>query len=290
MMRMSLSRRISRASWLAVSGLVVACLALGMLDALGVSFGVPSAVVWLHECCPGLGAAHGGAISPWYVAVIELAALGLVAFGAWNLLTRMARTRRFLTPLLSQEVSMPARLHTLLAELDLQDRTSLIRTSQPLACCYGYARPRVCLSAGLVQALSSRQLRAVLTHERHHMTHRHPLKTLLLDLLADTFFFLPILTELRDFCVVEMELAADRFAVHYVGRKPLAGALHRLLSGGAIWGWQDGIAVRALDVTQARIDHLLAGTGVRWRLSLPAVASTAVPLSLLCVLIMGGVG
>ena len=285
-----MKRKLSKGGLLALLALGVACLALGILEVLVVRSGTQGLEAWLSACCPGQGLPNQGVVLYWHVALIEVALVGWVSLGAWNMLVRLARTHTLLRTLLPHEVPLPHELHTLVAELGLQGRTTLIRSSQPMAFCYGYARPRVCLSSRLVQELSRRQLRAVLAHERHHTLHRHPLKTLLLDLIAHSLFFFPVLTELRDVCLAKMELAADHAAVRGVGRKPLAGALHRLLSGNAISEWQSGVALRPLNVTQARIDHLLAGTGARWQPSLEALASTSVSLSLLCLFLMGGVG
>lgn len=287
---MRVKKKLNKGGLIAVAALGVACVALGIWDILAVSTATHSPWTWLTACCPGLGLSIRESGSIWYVALIEVAVLGWVALSACSLLARVARTQRFLRTLLPYEIPLHPELHRLIAELGLQGRTTLIRSSQPLAFCYGYGRPRVCLSTGLVRALSPGQLRAVLTHERHHFANYHPFKTLLLDVLADSLFFFPVVSELRDACVAKLELAADQAALRGVGRKPLAGALHRLLSRNATHGWQSGVALRALDVTQARIDHLLAGTAATWRPSLEALAWTSVSLSLLCLLLMAGAG
>jgi Zn-dependent protease with chaperone function len=175
-------------------------------------------------------------------------------------------------------------------ELGLQGLVRVVDLPHPTAFCYGLLRPRICLSSALVLAMSPPQLRAILLHERLHLKRWHPLITLVLDTLADALFFLPLVGELRDQFEAKMELDADRAAIHGAGRKPLAGALHRLLTHPQPLIRQSGLILNSLSVTQARLDQLLEGKPLGWQPSLTGLASIAPAISLMCLLLMSTAG
>ncbi len=71
----------------------------------------------------------------------------------------------------------------------------------------------------------------MLEHERYHVCNLDPLKMLVLRTLSATLFFLPVLSSLRARYVTGCELAADRRAVLTCGRRPLVGALLKVVRG-----------------------------------------------------------
>jgi len=85
------------------------------------------------------------------------------------------------------------------------------------------------VSSGLLGSASQGELRAVLEHERYHVCNLDPLKLLLLRVLSGALFFLPVLSSLRARYLTGRELAADRRAVVTCGRRPLVGALLKVV-------------------------------------------------------------
>lgn len=83
----------------------------------------------------------------------------------------------------------------------------------PLALTIGWFKPRIFLSASLVNSLRLEELKTVLLHEAFHQKKRHPLKNLLLSFLADLLFFFPMTKKMKELFSLTQELRADFHAV-----------------------------------------------------------------------------
>jgi Zn-dependent protease with chaperone function len=93
------------------------------------------------------------------------------------------------------------------------------------AFCAGLLWPRVVVTAGMVASLAEEELDAVLVHEAEHARRRDPLRRLAGRAAADVLFWLPLVGWWSRRRLEDAELAADRAAIHRVGRTPLARAL-----------------------------------------------------------------
>lgn len=275
--------------WLILGGLGGICLVVSIQTAFNLVPYSPSHSLW-SLCCRLAESLPRHQTSTWIRASLVVAGIILLAFAYRKLALRIGRTRRLVSQFLENEASIPHSMHSSIEELGLRGLVRVVDLPHPTAFCYGLLRPRICVSTALVMAMSPAQLRAILLHERHHMLRWHPLKTLLLETLADTLFFLPLVGELCDQLRTQMELEADRAAIHGAGRKPLAGALHRLLTHPQPLILQSGLALNPLSATQARIDQLLDAKPHGWRPSLSNLASIAPAISLVCLLLMSTAG
>jgi Zn-dependent protease with chaperone function len=112
------------------------------------------------------------------------------------------------------QIKTSPEIESLISQFGLQpSQIILVQSPQPMAFCFGFLRPRICLSTGLLGLLSSSQLRAALLHEDYHCQHFDPLRILLLEALGTALFFLPIVQEWRSLYKIKLELAADAYAV-----------------------------------------------------------------------------
>src|SRR5207245_4239642 len=110
------------------------------------------------------------------------------------------------------------------------------------------------------------------------------LKVLIVRALPATFFFLPALGALRARYVAGRELAADRRAVHACGRKPLVGALLKVVRGPA-WSELDvAAAIGGPELLDLRIAQLESGREPR----VSVVSRTGIALSVLGALVFAG--
>lgn len=115
----------------------------------------------------------------------------------------------------------------------------------------GIRRPRAFISRGALDVLSDPEVDAVLLHEGHHVRRRDPLRRLLLRVLSDLLFFVPLLGWLTERFETLAEVDADRAAVRaQPSRQPLASALLVLSDPLAGAGVSDG-----------RVDDLLGLPG-----------------------------
>lgn len=153
--------------------------------------------------------------------------------------------------------------------------------------CVGWLRPTIVISSGFVQQLDLQQLRAVLTHERHHAERRDPLRLLVARTLCAIGYPIPFLRDLFASALLESELAADQAAVEAADRRALAGALRIALASPP--PPRIGVAFAAGDHSLTRA-ACLAGHVVRtrnWRRSRLAVSAVVVLASILASLIVG---
>lgn len=139
-----------------------------------------------------------------------LAMLAGATAGVRAVLRQARSTRSLLRACLSVGSSRSGVVESVDAQLQLRDRLDIVNLAEPIAFRYGYLRPRVLVSTGLIGLLPPPELEAVLLHEREHMRRLDPLKVAVGKLLASTGFFLPILGALYRRFLVEKELAADR--------------------------------------------------------------------------------
>ena len=192
-------------------------------------------------------------ISPLPVAfAIVVMTFALVSGGAAGL-TRLLRTRRLVTWLDCQPCAVPGRLAQVSQQLGVGERVVYLDQPVVAAFCFGVIQPRIAISAGMLARLDDDELLAVLTHERHHLLHRDPLRYLLLHSAAASAFMFPVSDVLRRRVETRMELAADRAAVALSSPAALAGALLTVLSQGEA---RMAGAV-GLSATESRIAHLL---------------------------------
>jgi Zn-dependent protease with chaperone function len=131
----------------------------------------------------------------------------------------------------SLALALPDELEQAAETAGLCGRVVLVNCPESFSFAYGALTPRVAVSRGLLNGVSTEELRAVLEHERYHVRNLDPLKVLVVRALPATFFFLPALRALRTRYVAARELAADRRAVQECGRKPLVGALMKVVRG-----------------------------------------------------------
>lgn len=152
----------------------------------------------------------------------------------------------------------------------------------PAAFCFGLIQPRVVLTSGLLERLTSDEQTAVVWHEAEHARVREPLRCLLGGFAVSTFFWIPALRDLLDRYLLAKELAADRVAMERTSRRALAGALHEVVGQPSPSG-----AIGVADVGGARIDRLLDPTAklpplfarARVAISVVAIAVLAVALA-----------
>lgn len=264
---------------LALFGFTVSC------TTLSASHGWMGGLVpfWVM-CCQTLGMSASGEVKSWMISLAWVAAMTLLLSGTGVFVRRVWKTYRFVSQFRSAAMAVPpARLAQLLADSGLSPFVTVLATEVPLAFCYGLLRPRICVSTGLAEALTDRELKAVLLHEDHHRRHHDPLRGLFAESWAAMFFFLPVAAELRDLFLTTTELEADRRAARMMGRPALAGALHKIISHPqAVRLAVPGIA--GLSATEARIAELLGDRPTALRLSARSLLTSSAIIMFVCML------
>ncbi|GAA2650621.1 M56 family metallopeptidase [Paractinoplanes durhamensis] len=147
--------------------------------------------------------------------------------------------------------------------------------SEPLAVAVPGRPGQVLLTTGMLKVLDADERRAVLAHERAHLTHRHHVAVLLASAAASVN---PLLRPARDAVTYLVERWADEEAATGLGNRDLvARAVARAALATADFktpapalGVHGGVIVRRVKAL-----HRPAPSEARWQLALPAAAVIA---------------
>lgn len=148
--------------------------------------------------------------------------------------------------------SIPGNVGTTADAAGVVDSLDVVDASRPFAFVYGWLRPRICVSTGMVARLTDREFEAVLYHERWHLLRRDPVRLFVVRTITAAFAFIPAIHRLAPQYRLATEIAADHYAVATMGsQRWLAGALMKLVSDE---GQTPGVAF--LGLAEARIAAL----------------------------------
>lgn len=150
--------------------------------------------------------------------------IGVIAF-----VIQVVKTRAYLKKYLSKRLTVPKSLKTAISSLDLSGKVDVVKDPNKFSFCYGIFKPRICLSTGLIKAITSEELKAVILHESYHIQNHDPLKIILSQTASLMFFFIPILREIQQYFALSKEVAADNIAIKYGDRESLISVLNKLL-------------------------------------------------------------
>lgn len=244
--------------------------------ALGLLILIPAPLIWLarifHSVCKHVPvlAVLGRTMPPRPLLILLLlvgtvVGVSLVAatrelIGAWRLSGELRRL----------EAPAPPAVAAAARRLGIESRLTYLAISTSVAFCYGFLRPRVAITAGLIHRLDDEEeLVAVLVHERHHMLRRDPLRYLVIRSLTSGLFMIPAAKVARIWIETQIELAADRAAMAVVSPGALATALLAALAVKSV----APVGTALLGTTEARIAHL-AGRPAGPRVPLMASLAT----------------
>jgi hypothetical protein len=190
-------------------------------------------------------------------AALFLAPVGAGALlGLWSLWSQLRSSRRLAERVRALTLALPPELEQAARRTGLVDRIRLLEADESFSFAYGALSPRVVVSRKLVEAASAAELDAVLEHERYHVINLDPLKVLLARALLRALFYLPALRALEDRYLAGRELAADARAIDRRGRRPLAGALLKVIRGPAWPELRSAPAIGGPEMLDARIAQL----------------------------------
>lgn len=219
-------------------------------------------------------------ITDWHIPALVALPICLLAYvtfsGAWDILAQWQRTQCMTAQLRQYRSTTSGRSwEQLLRKVELAGNVDLIEVDRPLAFCYGWLSPRVCISTGTLAIMDDIELEAILLHERFHLLRRDPLRNAVSQALARVFFFLPLIGALQRDFVVRKEIEADRYVLEAQKRElGLLGALSKMImcrtvrtaaTGASIGAVAGPVVAGSTECVDHRIDYLLKGT---W----PAVA------------------
>ena len=192
---------------------------LGILLAVGWGAGGPSLWIVLHAC------ASAWATAASLPAVLALAVgLSIWSLALWHGCRQALIGHRAIRLARRHAVAPPPAVLAASGRLGIR---RLLVTGLPgeLAFCAGLTRPTVVVSASLLRSLDPAPLDAVLAHEAAHARNRDPLRQIIAHAVARGLWMAPAARQVAEHERLRLELAADRQARDYAGRRALAEAL-----------------------------------------------------------------
>ncbi len=193
-------------------------------------------------------------------------------------------TRHYVQKLLMHKRDLSGNLLRVANQLALTACVDLVAAPQPFALCYGWLKPRVLVTTGLVEAMDEQELSSVLAHEKYHLTQYDPIKILIARTLRDAIIFFPVLKDLVENYLLLQEIAADQFALALgATRETLASALLKVFRSPA---W-DALGVGAYSSFGERVQHLAQPQRkFNWRISWARVVISVVAVIFLLLAVL----
>ncbi len=133
----------------------------------------------------------------------------------------------------------------------------LIEHEAHIAFTHGFLKPKIYMSRGLLRGLTADELKAVFVHELHHLREKDPLKFILINLIKDALFYIPLAPYLAERIRLKKECAADDAATKTVAPITLASAIVKAARQNNLAAMQASIAGEKSAV-EARIKRLLS--------------------------------
>jgi Zn-dependent protease with chaperone function len=96
----------------------------------------------------------------------------------------------------------------------------------------GLWRPRIVISTAVLAQCSDEEVKGILLHELHHCRKRDNMRLFILTLMAESFFYLPVIKPVLTYVHTWLELFADRFAIRQMGTSLHVGTVLLKLAGG----------------------------------------------------------
>lgn len=101
----------------------------------------------------------------------------------------------------------------------------VIKDHSLFALTYGFVRPRIVISTKMLACFDQEEITAVLLHEYAHLKRFDPLRSLIINIIKDSFPFVPILKKMHYFIHVWMEIDADQYAMRHMGSPYALGSV-----------------------------------------------------------------
>lgn len=152
------------------------------------------------------------------LALLALTLLVAVIFCAKTLFSLIKTQKKIASLLEYKSNTIPSKLMTILNKVGLhENHVEVIQKKSDHAFTYGVKSSKIMLSEGLIRKLTTKQLEAVVLHERYHLKNRHSLLLVLSEIFSSTLFFLPLIKEIHIKMKAVFENQADSFAKNIQG-------------------------------------------------------------------------
>lgn len=198
------------------------------------------------------------------VMLFAIAAVVFLLYIVFMFIVGFFRTKSFIRSATADIVKFSSKLSDITRSINLSGKVVEVQSNTSEVFCYGFFKPKICVSSRLVRGVSKNQLRAILLHEKNHLASRDPLKIFIVNTIRKCLLFLPGLRKLMNRFEIGLELSADEHATnHFKEVRSLGTALIKIAEDhnsqySDLSPQTQDTAVTFLGVTEARIDRLLS--------------------------------
>lgn len=199
---------------------------------------------------------------PFAFSFLILSAFGLMTFLSLvviKVVKLKESTQKYIkTNLKKRKKTISTKLRNAVRLIGAEDRIIEISDESPVIFSFGYVKPMICISSGLVRKLQRKELLAVLQHEKHHLDTYEPIKIFFVKAIAKLLFFLPGIKSLTEQYLVFSEITADQKATNnFQDKGPLARALYKYMKLNERVVLQKNLAISYFSPTTERINKLI---------------------------------
>ncbi|MCL4354820.1 M56 family metallopeptidase [Patescibacteria group bacterium] len=131
---------------------------------------------------------------------------------------------------LSKKITNNEILLPMLEELELTKKVSIVEDEKPFAFCLGLRHPSIYISTKTIKMMTNDELKAILLHEKYHLTKKDGLIMLIASLTKILFPFFPLISDFIQRYKLDREIKADNEVIINLGKEPLVSVLSKLLA------------------------------------------------------------
>jgi len=159
--------------------------------------------------------------------------------------------------LVAKKKNISSKLKKAVHSVDLENKIIEISDDKPVVFCYGFYKPKICISSKLVKELNKTELVTTLLHEKQHLLNKEPLKIFCVKTISKILFFIPILKTLTKEYLVFSEMTADGMATNnWQNKAPLAKVLYKIIKMKERSPLQQNLAISFFTTMDERINKL----------------------------------
>lgn len=180
---------------------------------------------------------------PFLFSILILISLTIVVFLLFvfvkTIRFKIATNRFIQLSLKNRKNNISSNLDKTIKALGIEIEIIETKNKSPVVFCFGFFRPKICLSQCLTERLNRSELKAVLLHEYHHAIVYEPIRLFIVKLFEKILFFVPGIEILTRQYIAFCELAADEYATNGFKQKTsLASALSKMID------WEEQLLLR----------------------------------------------
>lgn len=148
-------------------------------------------------------------------------------------------------------------LYKLFEKRKLTGKVVIVKNNKSFAFCFGIIRPKIYISTGLLDIVNTKELEAILIHERYHLRSRDTISTAVISTIESLFLFFPVVLDILRNFQIRQELKADQEVIKTTGSsRAILSVLKKLIKSSSD-SFQATPAIASRYTLEPRINSLV---------------------------------